>query len=60
LGGSWFVGAFEALTLKPPALPEDTYFYSQSTFLRESVPERTLFLFSPSAFLASNNHVVKK
>lgn len=26
LGGSWFVGAFEALTLKPPALPEDTYF----------------------------------
>uniref|UniRef100_UPI003F63BD3E hypothetical protein n=1 Tax=Phytobacter sp. V91 TaxID=3369425 RepID=UPI003F63BD3E len=25
LGGSWFVGAFEALTLKPPALPEDTY-----------------------------------
>ncbi|WP_437891893.1 hypothetical protein, partial [Phytobacter sp. V91] len=28
-GGSWFVGAFEALTLKPPALPEDTYSLKQ-------------------------------
>ena len=25
LGGSWFVSSFEALTLKPPALPEDIY-----------------------------------